>query len=48
MNGVPAVVLRDYLEGSYTPGVLNDGNVDESLVCYGRLLRFKLQGATGE
>lgn len=45
---VPAFVLRDYLEGSYTPGVLNDGNVDESLVCYGRLLRFKLQGATGE
>lgn len=48
VNGVPAFVLRDYLEGSYTPGVLNDGNVDESLVCYGRLLRFKLQGATGE
>lgn len=45
---VPAFVLRDYLEGSYTPGVLNDGNVDESLVCYGRLLRFNLQGATGE
>lgn len=48
VDGVPAFVLRDYLEGSYTPGVLNDGNVDESLVCYGRLLRFNLQGATGE
>ena len=45
---VPAFVLRDYLEGSYTPGVLNDGNVDESLVCYGRLLRFNLTGKSGE
>ena len=48
VNRVPAFVLRDYLEGSYTPGVLNDGNVDESLVCYGRLLRFNLQGTSGE
>lgn len=43
-NRIPVFVLRDYLEAVYTPGVLNDGEVDEQLVCYGRLVRLNLKG----
>lgn len=43
-SNIPVFVLRDYLEAVYTPGVLNDGEVDEQLVCYGRLIRLNLKG----
>ena len=36
-------ILRDYLEGSFSPGVLNDGEINESVVCFGRLIRLKLK-----
>ena len=40
-------ILRDYLEGTFTPGVLNDGEIDETIVCYGRLIRLKLKNQSG-
>lgn len=43
-NNIPVFVLRDYLEAVFTPGVLNDGEVEEQLVCYGRLIRLNLKG----
>ena len=46
-SNVPVFILRDYLEGTFTPGVLNDGEIDETIVCYGRLIRLKLKNQSG-
>ena len=42
-SNIPVFILRDYLEGSFSPGVLNDGEINESVVCFGRLIRLKLK-----
>lgn len=42
VDNIPVFILRDYLEAQFTPGVINDGAVDEQLVCYGRLIRLNL------
>lgn len=35
------------MEAVYTPGVVNDGSVDEPVVVYGRLIRLKLSSTSG-
>lgn len=42
VSNIPVFILRDYLEAQFTPGVINDGAVDEQLTCYGRLIRLQL------
>lgn len=46
-NNIPVFILRDYMEAVYTPGVVNDGSVDEPVVVYGRLIRLKLSSTSG-
>lgn len=46
-NNIPVFILRDYMEAVYTPGVVNDGHVDEPVVVYGRLIRLKLSSTSG-
>ena len=46
-GNIPVFILRDYLEAQFTPGVLNDGSVQEKLVCYGRLMRLQLSSSSG-
>ena len=40
-------ILRDYMEATFSPGVVNDGHVDEPIVVYGRLIRLKLSSTSG-
>lgn len=35
------------MEAVYTPGVVNEGSVDEPIVIYGRLIRLKLSSTSG-
>ena len=35
------------MEAIYSPGVVNDGHVDEPVVVYGRLIRLKLSSTSG-
>lgn len=42
VDNIPVFILRDYLEAQFTPGVINDGAIDEQIVCYGRLIRLSL------
>jgi lipoprotein len=37
---VPRIVLRDYLEATWAPGIIN--NPEETLVVFGRKVRFKI------
>lgn len=46
-NNIPVFILRDYMEAVYTPGVVNEGSVDEPIVIYGRLIRLKLSSTSG-
>lgn len=46
-NNIPVFILRDYMEAIYSPGVVNDGHVDEPVVVYGRLIRLKLSSTSG-
>lgn len=46
-ENIPVFVLRDYLEAQFTPGVINDGAVDEQLACYGRMIRLNLSSKSG-
>lgn len=48
VKNIPVFILRDYLEAQFTPGVLNDGAIDEQLVCYGRLIRLKLSSKNND
>lgn len=46
-NNIPVFILRDYMEATFSPGVVNDGSVDEPVVVYGRLIRLKLSSTSG-
>ena len=46
-NNIPVFILRDYMEATFSPGVVNDGHVDEPIVIYGRLIRLKLSSTSG-
>lgn len=46
-NNIPVFILRDYMEATFQPGVVNDGSVDEPIVIYGRLIRLKLSSTSG-
>lgn len=46
-NNIPVFILRDYMEATFSPGVVNDGHVDEPVVVYGRLIRLKLSSTSG-
>ena len=46
-NNIPVFILRDYMEATFSPGVVNDGHVDEPIVVYGRLIRLKLSSTSG-
>ena len=35
------------MEATFSPGVVNDGHVDEPIVIYGRLIRLKLSSTSG-
>ena len=47
-NNIPVFILRDYMEATFSPGVVNDGHVDEPIVVYGRLIRLKLSSTSGQ